>query len=93
MCKPYKFNASELIIPNFNIFNTLCKSYDKTNMFIFAMIRIIILYILYQIIIKHISKNLVIHCIFIILFIIDLVSIIIILSKKPKTNDKSPIAQ
>jgi len=87
MCKPYKFNALDLVFPNSNIFDTLCKSYDRTNMFIVAMIRISILYIMNQLIMRHIDNNLIAYYIFIILLIIDLMSIVVILSKKPKIND------
>jgi len=89
MCNPYKFNALDLVFPSSNIFNTLCKSYDRTNMFIVAIIRIIILYIMYQLMIKHIDNNSIAHYIFIILFIIDLMNIVVILSKKPEINDET----
>ena len=48
MCSRYDNMAIDFIIPTPIIFNTLCESYDKTNMFIVGGLRIIILKTIYE---------------------------------------------
>ena len=48
MCSRYDNMAVDFIIPMPIIFNTLCESYDKTNMFIVGGLRIIILKTIYE---------------------------------------------
>ena len=90
MCKSYKFNSLDLIIPNYDMIETACSSLDKTNMFIISIFRVFIVYIMYQFIIIYLDKyplTIYLSMFLILLIIIDLISIIIILSKKPKNNE------
>jgi hypothetical protein len=42
-CETYNFNIQDLFVPSLNIYNKLCISYDKTNMFIIGFLRTILI--------------------------------------------------
>jgi len=56
LCKSYEFIENfkiyDLFIPNSYIFRQLCMSYDRTNLFILSIIRIIFLISMYKLINK-----------------------------------------
>ena len=53
MCTQYNNQLIDFIIPTQDIFNTVCESYDKTNMFLVGGLRIIILITIYTYIFSH----------------------------------------
>lgn len=57
MCSRYDNMAVDFIIPTPIIFNTLCESYDKTNMFIVGGLRIIILKTIYEYVFSQVKLS------------------------------------
>lgn len=49
-CYTYNFNRNDLIYPSMDIFYELCTSSDKTNLFIYSFLRIVILFSINEII-------------------------------------------
>ena len=48
-CYTYNYNNYQLILPSYDIFYELCSSNDKTNLFIYSFLRIIIIISIYEI--------------------------------------------
>lgn len=56
-CVNYNFSYYDLIIPRIEIFYKLCVIRDKTNMFLISMIRLLVVYVLFN----YLSNNLIIE--------------------------------
>ncbi len=80
ICYEYEFSYIDFIIPRPNIFNILCTSDVKTQLFIIALIRLYILYLLTQ----YFRTTSCIYELFIMLIIFTLISIFIITIKIPQ---------
>lgn len=86
-CTPYEQSYSELVLPNIQIFSELCVSYDKTKMFNNTLFRLLFYWILSMAIEKYFQKTTLMINVYLVLTIIiyiNLLSIFIIVVKKPK---------
>lgn len=87
-CYAYSFSLRDVLLPSSNVFDKLCYSYDKTNMFLSNTLRLILYMLLIKLVIdgldtdKFLGKSLLILFGFIV--IITLIMIIIILFKQQK---------
>ena len=89
-CYNYKLNIKDLFFIPFQTFKNLCKSYDKTYLFIITFVRFLIVAIIFYIFYKNkwanFDKNkylkILLFLIFLFLCIINIISLIIVLFKK-----------
>jgi hypothetical protein len=90
-CEPYMFNPLHLFLPPMSIFDNLCVSHSKTQLFIVACIRLVISWIISYYSEPLLSKtnyDFVINIIYI-WITINIISIIIILTKMPLFYDRT----
>lgn len=84
-CLSYNYNLNDFLIPPQDIFNYLCSSHDKTYLFIISLTRVIILSIIAQIFYNSTRATgitLIIHSIFLIYIIINVIILFLIIFKK-----------
>ena len=89
-CDNYKPKLYELLIPSTSIYNNLCKSEDRTKIFIITVIRLIIYWFIYKKFIKNITEDNKLNMygfIIITMIILNVISISIILGKTYKIKN------
>ncbi len=85
-CVGYKFRWVDLILPPYEVLDTLCSSKDKTYMTIYTLIRLLILGIISFALYKYLPRDPVTETIiylFIALVIVNLIFLGVIISKTP----------
>ena len=96
-----QYNLLNLLLPNFDVFDTLCSHTDKTHMFIIMCIKVVISLVIYHYI--YVSLSYVIDItdvkyskyinylsmIFLMILIINTLSLAIVILKVPYYNDRN----
>lgn len=88
-CVGYKFRWVDLILPPYEVLDTLCTSSDKTYMTIYTLIRILILGIISFALYKYLPRDTVSETViylFIALVIVNLIFLGVIISKTPNNS-------
>lgn len=87
MCSVYNGKIWELLIPSSLYLKDLCISYDKTSLFIITFVRIIIYWIIYRLFSGYLDGTQAISSIsfvMLIIILLNMISLLIVLVKKPK---------
>ena len=85
-CCPYIIKFRNYFFPSFDIFNTLCMSYDKTRLFIVSFIRLLIYLYIFDIVnsikLSDVELKKTINYFFHIMIIINIFYLLIIILKQ-----------